>query len=162
VRTDSIDLGEGFFTLGTVIFPRDASKRVEIVWKDSVAQRSPQSVRVHLGASVWRTPSGVAVGTTLRELERINGGPFRLFGLAFDGSGVVFSWAGRLATPADAPCRFGAAVSDVDASSDSLKGYYRQVLGDREFSSGHPAFQHLNPRVSEMWLDYRQQPPPHQ
>lgn len=32
--------------------------------------------------------------------------------------------------------------------------WYRQVLGDKEFSSGHPSMQALNPIVYEVFLDY--------
>ena len=127
---------------------------------DPKAQRSPRLVFIRGGPSDWRTPSGIGFGSALHDLERLNGGPFRMAGFGFDGSGSVYSWAaGRLEEPAAAPCRFRTALNSLDLSKDSAQVFYRQVIGDHDFSSGHPALQFLNPRVSYMGLDYRRLPP---
>ena len=161
VRTDSIYLGEGMYAVGSTVFPDAPSRRVEIVWKDTVNMRSPEVVRIRAPASEWRAPPGIAIGTSLKRLEALNRRPFRIAGFAFDGSGVVTSWSGgRLDTRRDAPCRLRARVdgptTDGPAGSGrSARTYYLQVIGDRIFSSGHPALQYLNPGVSELWLVYR-------
>jgi len=43
-----------------------------------------------------------------------------------------------------------------DLADPARARFYNQVIGDREFSSGHPAMQALNPFVYEIWLEYQE------
>jgi hypothetical protein len=152
VVTDSILRGEGEFERGTVLFPRDVSRRVDIVWQDSLGLRWPEFVRIRGDSSAWRGPSGVHLGTTLRVLERVNGKPFRLAGFGFDGSGFVTSWAkGALEHPGAPGCSFRVNLEPTVRSPQN-RVWYNQLRGDREFSSAHPAMRALNPRVIQMEL----------
>jgi hypothetical protein len=146
-------IGEGFYETGTVLFAPDSMRRVEILWKDTVQQKTPRLVRVRGPRSAWRGREGLALGMHLRDIEKLNRGPFRLAGFAFDGSGFVMSWSGgRLAGPTDATCRLGGRIDSFElAVSNDI---YRQVVGGREFSSGHPAMQLINPAMREMLLLY--------
>jgi len=85
----------------------------------------------------------------LRSLERANGRPFRLAGLRIEGGGggAVISWAGGwLESPQSEVCRMGVYLQPA-ADGTAPAGVMRQVVSGREYSSGHPAFQALNPRV---------------
>ena len=160
VTTETIFLGEGESTSGTVLFARNTEKRLEIVWQDSAGQRLPSMIRVQgESGSLWVTSEGITLTTRLRTLERLNGKPFRLFGFGFDGSGMVKTWSGgKLEGSGGGSCRLRMGLDAIarDATDRRLAS---QVTGDHEFSSAHPAMQTLDPRVNRMYLEYTIIPP---
>ena len=145
-------LGEGFTEPGAAVYPGDPTRRVEIVWADA-AHAAPKEVRLTGESSKWRTAEGISLGSTLKEIEGLNGSPFRLAGFAFDYGGTITDCGtGRLII-----------LGCVDRSQPRLlllrlspsaearsQPEYRQVVGDRDFSSGHPAMQSINPSVHQM------------
>lgn len=151
VTAGPVPVGEGMEEDGTTLFTASDADRVTILWKDKASRRRPDSISVRVGASAWRTPDGIGIGTDLAVLERLNRRPFRLLGFGWDYGGTVMSWSGgRLATAADEGCRMRLRLSPMHWSSAG-----RAVIGEREFSSGHPVMQALNPRVYEILLFYR-------
>lgn len=158
VGTDSLPFGptEGDMVPATVLFPHDPQRRIAIAWKDTVAKRTPRFVQLRHGPTKWKTPEGVTIGTPLRELERLNGRPFQLAGFAFDGSGAVTSWnGGKLASLSTGRCRVIMFLDSLGTLGPAARRRYTEVLGDRTFSSGHRTMQSLNPRVSEIVLEYQ-------
>lgn len=154
VTTADISIGEGDTEPGTVLFADRPEDRVEILWKDQSAQRRPRAVMVRADKSQWRTKGGLTPGMTLREVERLNRRPFRLLGFSWDYEGTVSTWSGGAAAEsAGDKCTMRARLRPSPAGEPEEK-WHRQVQGDREFSSGHPAMQALNPRVYEIWLEY--------
>lgn len=161
VQTGEINLGEGEHERGTVLFARSPQDRIEVLWKDREAQRAPRQVRISgliSGMmSRWRTPLGVTLGMDLGTLERINRRPFRLAGFGWDYGGTVTSWGGGLleSTPA-AACAVGVRLApELHREDAEQHRWYRQVVGERVFSSGHPAMQTLQPQIYEVSLHYR-------
>ena len=157
VDSTSVPLGEteGDMVPATVLFPHVTSRRIEIVWKDRAARRNPRYVWLRGRPTVWKTPQGITIGTSLHELERMNGHAFHLAGFAFDMAGAVTSWdGGRLTALSSSDCKVRVWAASVDARGARSK-WYHQVQGDRDFSSGHPAMQALNPRVSQLRMDFR-------
>ena len=159
VQTAPVPWGgaEGDHNEGTVLFGKDPNARLEIFWRDTAGKRHPGWVSVRGDRSRWRTPAGVTLGTHLRMLETLNAGPFRLLGFGTDVSGTVMSWSnGRLATQDSAECRVRLRFGFPRQSTrDGRSALFGQLLGEREFSSGHPAMQSLNPSVYELFLQYR-------
>ena len=154
VSTEAVSLGEGFSSTGSVLFSADSTRRMEIAWKDTVAQRAPLFARIRGDSSAWRTPQGLTLGLSLIDVETLNGRPFQLFGFAFDGSGFVRTWSGGTLDEASSTtctmrARFDPAVEGPDAEQ-----WFRQLQGEQEFSSNHPGMQALNPRVNEVVLRY--------
>ena len=145
-----IDIGEGETAPGAVLFPSDSLRRLEIIWQDTVRHARPARFILRGDSSRWTLDRGISLGTTLQELERLNGRPFRLAGFGWDYSGVVFDWSG------------GA----LDSMLPGVKLYldpgprayqsapYRKVLGDREYSSDLPAMRQLSPRVYQVFVDF--------
>jgi hypothetical protein len=82
VVSREINLGEGDTAPGTVLFPDDRLRRVEIAWEDQRGQRQPQVIRVSGDETLWRTPQGITLRTTLEQVRRLNGKPVRI--LSFD------------------------------------------------------------------------------
>ncbi len=150
-----LDVGEGRIETGTVLFAEDSTRRVEVLWKEVDTRRIPDQVRIRGGVSDWRTPAGLTLGQSLREVEKLNRRPFRLFGFLFDGAGIVSNWSGGNLDVDTGICALRVRLLPDDAAISAGAGLYRQVLGERSYSSGHPAMQALNPVVAEIVLVYR-------
>jgi hypothetical protein len=159
VKRDSLDVGEGEMTEGDVLFPSDSARRVEIFWADSTARTRISMLRLRGSHSVWRVAPGVSLGTTLLELEKLNGRPFMLAGFGWDYSGTVMSWDGGAL---DSLWERGtSARGHVGLRLDYPPGRPRservlsQVLGDHEYSSSLPAMRAINPVVYELFVTPR-------
>jgi hypothetical protein len=155
VVTHDVDLGEGETEEGTEMFPADPARRLDILWKDPTRKTSPKSFRISGAKTVWKTIHAVSLGTSLEQLEGLNQKPFRLAGFGFDYSGTVISWnEGALEQELGGVQSPGRVILRLDVQqSQAQRAEYRSVLGDRVFSSGHPAMQALNPTIYEIiWL----------
>ena len=146
VARDTVWMAEGAHVIGTVLFAGVPRRRAEIAWSDTVRRARPEFVRVNEDSSMWRVFPGVGIGTTLAELERLNGRPFKLLGFHWDYEGTVSSWeGGRLDS-----LWSGTVMLRLRPAPNPPADLTRQVLGDREFASSNPAMQRLAPRVYEI------------
>ncbi len=150
-----IYIGEGFTEIGTVLFGNSPEDRVEILSKDVQEQKSPRRVQIHDNNSNWKTVNGISLSVDLQMLEKMNRKPLRLSGFAWDYGGTVISWSSGLLGRPRTNCRIGISLlPNLPLRSVALEKSYRQVLGETEYSSGHPAMQALNPKVYHIWLNY--------
>lgn len=95
-----------------------------------------QIVSVTILGENWRTKEGLRNGTTLTQLERINGGPFQLHGFGWDYGGQVFANGRALRS------------YEIFLSPTVEGGKARdQVIGEGKYSSRHPAMTQLRPKV---------------
>jgi hypothetical protein len=145
-----IELGEGETTPGTVLFAGDSMRRAEIIWADTVSRSRPARVILRGSRSQWDVSPGISLGTSLRELERINGRPFTLAGFGWDYAGVVTAWNGGALDSALA----GIKLYLDPGPSQYESAPYSQVLGDRDYSSSLPPMQQLDPRVAQIFIDF--------
>ena len=147
-----VNVGEGETELGTVIFPNDPKCTIDILWK-TPEKLAPSSAQITGDASRWKASNGVSLGTTLKELEHLNGRPFHLAGFAWDYSGTVMSWDGGL-LQAEFEQHGRVIIRLGGAQENSLpEAEQTQVMGDRDFSSQHPVMQKLNPRAYQIiWV----------
>ena len=150
VKTTRIELGEGETTPGTVLFPGDSLRRVEIVWQDTMSRSRPARLILRGSRSEWKVGPGVSLGSSLQELERINGRPFTLAGFGWDYAGVVIGWGGGALDSA-----LGGVKLYLDPGPAQYESApYSQVLGDRDYSSSLSPMQQLNPRVAQIFVDF--------
>ncbi len=89
VRDGEVEAGEGTTEPGTIVFAGDPKRQVEIMWIDPNTKRHIHAVSVSDAGTVWRTYSGITVGTTIERLEELNGRAFRMG--EFEGE-FVTSW----------------------------------------------------------------------
>jgi hypothetical protein len=147
-------LGEGEFWPGTVLFPEDSLRRAEVTWRDTAGRRRPWYIRLAGTRSVWHVNGHIRLGTTLRELERLNGKPFTMSGYGWDYGGRVMDWNGgaldTLLHQADSRIRFSLFPDSAGLETRA----YSQISGDRTYSSALPALQQLNPDIWEIFLDF--------
>lgn len=160
VTHENIDVGEGEFEPGTVLFAGRPEWRLEILWQDAANRRRPSAVMARRWdgktTSRWRTPRGVTLGLRLRAVERLNGRPFTLSGFGWDYGGGAEDWAGgRLSSDQPDGCHLALRFSEGDAASrPEMLALSRQVLGDRAYPSSHAAMQAIDPTVVEVRLEY--------
>jgi len=145
-----IELGEGETAPGTVLYPADSLRRAEILWRDTVSRKTPQRLVLRGTRSLWQVGPGVSLGSSLKELERLNGRPFILAGFGWDYSGVVTDWKGGALDSA----LTGIKLYLIPAPQQQESAAYSEVLGDRDYSSSLPAMQELNPRVYQIFVDF--------
>jgi hypothetical protein len=150
VESTRIDIGEGETAAGAVLYPGDSLRRVEIVWQDSVRRRRPARFMIRGSKTLWRLDRGISLGTTLQELERLNGRPFVLAGFGWDYAGVVTDWKGGALDTALAGVKLYLDPGPAQYQSKP----YSEVLGDRDYSSSLPPMQQLNPRVATIFVDF--------
>lgn len=143
LRDDSIAVGEGMFEPGTVLYPDQPERRAAVEWDDD---GTASLVRISEDAgSAWRLHPGVGIGTTLAELEQLNGGPFELYGFEWDYGGTTAGWrGGRLGElwGDHVLLRLHPTVSDPELG--------RRVSGERIFRSDDAAMQGLRPAVYQI------------
>jgi hypothetical protein len=150
VERTRVELGEGETAPGTVLYPSDSLRRLEILWRDTVAQQGPARIVLRGQESKWQVGRGISLGTSLQDLERLNGRPFTLAGFGWDYAGVVTSWNGGSLESALAGIKLY--LDPGPAQYESAP--YSQVIGDRDYSSALPAMQQLNPRVAQIFVDF--------
>jgi hypothetical protein len=150
ISSARVELGEGETTPGTVLFPEDSVRRLEIVWQDTVGRRRPARIIIRGERSKWQVGPGVSLDTSLAGLERLNGKPFTLAGFGWDYAGVVTGWNGGALDSSLA----GVKLYLDPGAAQYESAPYSQVLGDRDYSSDLPAMQQLSPKVRTIFVDF--------
>jgi hypothetical protein len=152
----AVYVGEGFSEPGTVLFGDVPERRAEIVWRRGTRQ-GPRFMRVRGEISQWRTPQGLTLGLDLSQVERLNRRPFRLRGFGWDSGGRTTSWSGGVLAEGELPpCTIWARFSNAEERLTTEEArLFRQVQGERDFSSGHPGVQAAHARVWQIGLTWR-------
>ena len=142
-----VAIGEGFSEPGTALFPGDAKRELQILWRESKPNRLPRVVYVK--GKAWKTAEGIALGTSLRKLEGLNGGSFTLSGFGWAYSGAVVSWAnGKLGPLLQARGRVQLWLKPPANASPG------KLVGDKDFRSSNPAMRSLDPRVYQLSVEF--------
>ncbi|MEL6851510.1 MAG: hypothetical protein AAFP92_23515, partial [Bacteroidota bacterium] len=93
VTTKQIHWAEGTFERGSILY-EGSSQEVAIFWEDTLKLARPAMVRITRNDGPFITPDKIKIGTSLQELQALNGKAFKLWGLAWDFGGYVISWEG--------------------------------------------------------------------
>jgi hypothetical protein len=145
-----VELGEGETAPGTVLYPADSTRRLEVLWRDTLGRRQPARLILRGTRTRWQVGPGISLGTSLKELERLNGRPFTLAGFGWDYAGVITDWKGGALDSA----LTGVKLYLDPGPEQQQSAAYSQVLGDRDYSSGFPAMQQLNPKAAQIFMDF--------
>lgn len=149
--------GDDTSQVGTVIFPKEESKKMEIIWKDIKGRRYPERLTLEGRNSVWKTAEGVSLGTTLEELEQLNGKPFTFLGLGWDYGGSLSSWEnGHLSKTISIPKMNMVLCFPPQNGKDSFKvpEGYEEVTGDKDVISSHKVFKELHLSICQIFLNF--------
>ena len=150
VQAVRIELGEGETAPGTVLFATDSLRRLEVLWHDTVAHARPARLLLRGTRSQWHLPAGISLGTTLHNLERLNGRGFVLAGFGWDYGGVILDWGGGTL----ARDLVGVTLYLDPGANQYGTQAYGDVQGDRDYRSSLPAMQTLDPRVYQINIDF--------
>ncbi len=144
MKNISFSQGEGYCSFGSLA-NSGTGYDLEIEWVD-LQRKKVASIRF-LGKK-WKTKGRIAIGTTLKNFEQLNGGPFSLTGFDWDYGGGVSSYGFYSTMPKSLQQNLTIRFSPrLNGSSQSYS-----VTGDTEFKSTHPEMQFLNPVIEELKL----------
>lgn len=152
LKDEKIHLVEGEYGEGTWVYPRDAKKKLAVVWKDK-SHKQIELVKITGSNSAWHTATGITLGTRLKQLETINGKPFSFSGFGWDYGGNVTGWnGGTLDKP---PYNFSVRLSEDTARFRQLpQDQQESVMGDQELWSNAAVPQKVDPWVGEMIVSF--------
>jgi hypothetical protein len=89
---------------GLVLLPQAADWRIEVAFTDETMNRVARLTLRDTKTSHWNV-AGVSIGSSLAEVQKINGKPFLVHGFDTDFTGFVASWkGGRLGRPLPGGC----------------------------------------------------------
>jgi hypothetical protein len=154
-RVDSIYVVEGMTAPGVIVFPDNPLKMLEIYWDREIDPLRPALIRisgagpVNVGGSSWKTTDGITIGTSLEEVERLNGKPFDLYGFDWDYGGLVTDWKEGKQSPY-LHLRFQ--LTEVGKIPST-------VLGETVLKSNDPVLRRLKPVVAVIELSFPRSDP---
>ena len=155
VTSADVAVGEGESEKGTILFGENPEKRIFILWHNNQAKVSPKSICIRDPNSLWHLPNGISIGTSLKKLERLNSGPFKMSGFDWDYAGTILDWHGGRLRSMNSK-EFGIRIIirlDAyagDRSSKLTRAEESSILGDRDLISSIAALQKLDPTVYEI------------
>lgn len=135
---------------GSILLPNEPKLRVDIAWADAIGYTTP--IRASFTEETRWSVAGVTIGTSLADVEKANGGPFRLVGFGGNNGGVVTDWKGGRLANLPGPCRLGVQFAISAVASDSAQS---RASGPKVFNSNDPAIRAINPTVGLFWVNYK-------
>jgi hypothetical protein len=154
VSYDTIWGAEGNYTMGSYI-DKGTKDEVEIYWSDSAGRAGliTAMAKAYYDASgnyifdnKWSSATGVHIGSTTDELEKLNGKPFVFSGFGWDYGGGIRDWnKGKLEDAG-----VGVELTESESIGKLPEKEYEQILGDQDVSSDHPVVKKVQPKVYRM------------
>jgi hypothetical protein len=151
VVNQKITGAEGEESEGTVLFPNDPTRRVEIAWRDPDQHQGVASATVSGVEGVrsqWTGPHGVKLGQAMAAVQAANGRAFQAAGFDWDYGGMVTDWKGGAFAPAD-NCSVQVGFQPGAET--------QQAEGEASFASNSPAMISRSPYVSLFAVSFVQQ-----
>ena len=168
VQHDTIYVIDGTYAIGTTLY-KNTPDQAQILWADTLHFARPRTVLLrpsldqdnnplpgpHGTTPRWVTDQGVRIGMTLREVEKINGRPFSLYGFEWDYSGLSLGWKGGSLAQKDGTTYLGASFAPANGLSQAQATAYQSLLGDQELLSANPAMRQLNPTIQTLSVSFK-------
>jgi hypothetical protein len=148
-----IFLGDGGEEPGTVLFPDDPLRRVEIFWRDQPTRLSPRTLRIAGNKTRWRLQNGITLRTTLTELEKLNGRSFEIAGWGWDFGGVVCTWNDGVLEGVFRQMG-GAALYAASISQELTGDEEHSLIGETCRPSSLPLLHKINPAIEFLWIEF--------
>ncbi|MEE1611342.1 hypothetical protein [Microvirga sp. CF3016] len=151
VTQETVYGAEGTEFQGTIVFPNDPARRLEIIWIDEKARRYP--ARIEMIGSSWSGPKGLRVGMPMAAVEAANGKPFSLSGFDWDYGGTVESWKEGVLSTLPGGCILSMIFRPDENVPMSI---LEKVGGSRVFASDSTEMRAANPRIESLKIGYPQ------
>ena len=133
----------------SVIFPDDPQQRLEVWWKNATS--SGTYLIVINGQSDWTAPSGLRLGLTLVELEKLNHKSFKLWGFDKNGIAATSDWGGGEFASLAGGCKPSLSLRADPKVSAKIIG---ALSPNKEYASSNSQMRAAKPIVSEILLGY--------
>jgi len=144
ISQDSLFLEGGFQGIFTTLW-KGQDKEVKIHWKEKeVPFKTIDYLEIDRPDSPYQFTNGIKIGTSLKEIEKLNGLPLNLYGFGWDYGGTFIDF-GQGKLQGDIPC-FGGVFSIDDSAYDTAK----EILGDKKVSSDNAAFAKTEAKLSKI------------
>ena len=136
----------------SAIFPNDPKRRLVVLWSTAggVRQFANPFSFMFIQPSQWIAPKGVRIGTTLEQLEKLNGEPIQVAGFGGMQDGEV-SLLGKLPGGCEV-------VGSVRPTVKLPKREMAKISGSDHFPSNHPVMRQAKPRMVEVQIVYVNEP----
>ncbi len=165
VLRDTIYIAEGDFDIGTTLY-KNTANQAQILWADKRRFALPESVLIRPArdednnllpgpAPKWVTSTGLKIGMSLRNVEKLNSRAFTLYGFGWDYGGLSAGWRGGRLEQKDGKTFIGLGFGVPDPLSRVQVKLYESLMGDQEFLSDNPAMQQLNPTVQTLTISFK-------
>jgi hypothetical protein len=144
-----VDGPEGTKIPGSILFPNDSKRRLEVLWVNDTSRAEVSVISIN-GKSQWSAPKGMKLGLPLAAVEKANGRPFKLSGFGADGTASVAGWEGGALASLPGGCKIGMRLAaDAKAPQDA-----RSALADKELLSNDASVRAVKPAVAEILIGY--------
>jgi hypothetical protein len=146
-----VDGPDGAKDKATVLFDEDPTRRAVVFWHDAGAKAGPALIDIS-APSTWIGPGGIHNGLPLAEVERLNGGAFKIKGFGSKASGVASSFKGVLGAP---PGGCTLTVRFEPGIANPLPPKFSAITGDKDVPSSNPLMRRTRAQVSEWTVNYQ-------
>ncbi|MBC6994763.1 hypothetical protein QWY85_06930 [Neolewinella lacunae] len=154
----TIFIGEGYEEEAVILFPDNPRRRAELYYNESYDTLRPSFIRITGNyeegeemRSDWTSTNGLSIGTSIGEVEKINGQPFTISGFGWDYGGQVVNWNGGA---------FAAGFSPSFLLTAEGEETPMELLGDgTELKSDDPTLRKARPVVISISTDLGRTPP---
>ncbi|MBI5915789.1 MAG: hypothetical protein HY842_10455 [Bacteroidetes bacterium] len=139
---DSVYLDEGMMDEGLVLFPNNPRRTAYLWWDKEFDPKHIGFIRIistdlPTGGADWKTDSGLAIGSTIADVEKLNGKTFDIFGFGWDYGGRVTDWKGGKFDGTGFGMLFSPAGDETDET----------LLGEKNIPSNDPILLKAEPRI---------------
>lgn len=141
---------EGETYKGLVLLPRAMDRRIEVSFKDdSLGRVTGLILRDTAKKSRWNV-AGLSIGSSLADVQKVNGKPFLVNGFEWDYGGYVVDWkGGTLGRPLQGGCKVTLRFGNNDAVTP--KGFLGEGV---KISSDNATLVKWGPVVTEIGMSF--------
>jgi hypothetical protein len=148
VITGDVDGPEGTTMSATTIFPKDEAKTFIVYWWD---EEKHERLSGYTIAASGTGPGGLKVGMSIKDVQAINGKPFKLSGFYWDYGGNANFEGGKLASLPD-NCFVNVTFNpSIDPPNDKIS---TAISGEKDLMSNMKEFAIVKPVVQSIDIGF--------
>lgn len=145
LKDDVVLEDEGTIKVPVTKVNLSGDKYFTVAWEEAAREKL---LYIRDLGSAWKTPEGIGVGTSFKELRQ-ELGEFKLTGLGWDYGGFINLETTKLS---EYQGKLSLRLSPDENALQKNQQQYQAVSGDRELSSTNPNWEPLNMKVAQMMV----------
>jgi len=130
------------------VFNPEGPDELHLRWWDE-KRTALESVTLNQSSSLWRTPQGLHIGSSLSDVELANGKPFRINGFGWEYGGYLIAGTGDRLSAMEGGCVLQIRMGKPDAPAATGPGTQGQFL-----LSSDPEVRRFAPVVTEITVSW--------